>query len=263
MYSDKKITMKYPAFDSTGEVPCMQFDSLSAYKGLAHGVFTRKGGVSIPPYDSLNVSYNTGDQHDHVTENLRLIKERIGAGHIMAMNQVHGADIIILHRHNCNDLSIRNADAMITDVPMLGLMVKQADCQGVIIFDPAKSVVATVHCGWRGNVQDILGTVVNRMRSDFGCNPADLAAAIGPSLGPCCAEFKTYRELFPDEFHEFIAADSHFDLWEISRMQLSRAGVLKENIEIAGICTKCNRDLFYSYRGEGNTGRFGTVAMIK
>jgi YfiH family protein len=263
MFSDNKYTMKYLISDCTGEIPCLQFDSLSVHAGLIHVVFSRKGGVSSPPYDSLNVSYNTGDLHDHVSKNLSLIKEKIGAGHMMSMSQVHGTDIITLHRDNCRDLSTRSADAIITDIPLLGIMVKQADCQGVILYDAVKSVVAAVHCGWRGNVQDILGAAVNRMRSEFGCNPEDMKAAIGPSLGPCCAEFTTYREIFPEEFYGFIVRDSHFDLWEISRMQLLRAGLMKDNIEIAGICTKCNTDIFYSYRGEGNTGRFGTVAMIK
>ena len=258
-----KYINKYLISDCPGGIPCLQFDRLLTHNDLIHGVFTRKGGVSRPPYDSLNVSFNTGDRHDHVGENLRLIKERIGAGHIMAMNQVHGTDIITLHRGNCSDLSTRSADAIIIDIPMLGVMVKQADCQGVILFDPVKSVVAAVHCGWRGNVQDILGAVVNRMRSEFGCNPEYMKAAIGPSLGPCCAEFTTYRDIFPEEFHGFIVGDSHFDLWGISRMQLLKAGLMEDNIEIAGICTKCNRDLFFSYRGEGNTGRFGTVAMLK
>jgi len=102
-----------------------------------------------------------------------------------------------------------------------------------------------------------------RMKSEFGCEPGDITAAIGPSLGPCCSEFKTYREIFPPEFVTHMVSENHFDLWEISRMQLLRAGLMKEKIEIAGVCTKCNTDLFYSYRGEGETGRFGTVAMLK
>lgn len=245
------------------EIPCLKFDSLLLHPDLAHSVFTRKGGVSLPPYNSLNVSYNTGDLHDNVSENLRLIKSEIGAGHIIYMHQVHSTEIIILHKNNYNDLATRTADAIITDIPLLGIMVKQADCQGVIIYDSVKSVVAVVHCGWKGNVQDILGAVINRMKSEFGCKAEDLLATIGPSLGPCCAEFISYREIFPEEFREFIVRDNHFNMWEISRMQLLRAGLKKDRIEIAGICTKCNTDLFYSYRAEGNTGRFGTVAMIK
>ncbi len=219
--------------------------------------------MSRPPYDSLNVSFNTGDLREHVTRNLSLIREKIGAARILYMNQVHGTEIIVLHRENYSDPGVCSADAIITDIPLLGIMVKQADCQGVIIYDAVKSVVAAVHCGWRGNVQDILGAVVGRMRTEFGCDPGHMKAAIGPSLGPCCAEFKTYRDIFPEEFSGFIVRDSHFDLWDISRMQLTRAGIMKDSIEVSGICTRCRTDLFFSYRGEGNTGRFGTVAMLK
>jgi YfiH family protein len=263
MSLDKEYINKTIISECRGKLPCLQFNSLLIHTGLAHGIFTRKGGVSLPPYDSLNVSYNTGDRHEHVGSNLDLIKDRIGAGHIIYMHQVHGAEIVVLHKDDHINLSARTADAIITDVPLLGIMVKQADCQGVILYDRLKSVVAVVHCGWRGNVHDILGAVVNRMRSEFGCDAKDLKAAIGPSLGPCCAEFTTYRDIFPEEFARYIIRENHFDLWGISRMQLSRAGLAEVNIITAGICTKCNTDMFYSYRAEGDTGRFGTVAMIR
>lgn len=263
--SFKKYINKTDISDCPGELSCLQFNSLLIHPGLSHGVFTRKGGVSLPPYGGLNVSYDTGDLPERVSRNLDLIRDRIGAKQIMYMRQEHGTEVVSPHRDDYNDppASAPRADAIITDVPLLGIMVKQADCQGVIIYDFLRSVVAVVHCGWRGNVQDILGVVVKRMGAEFGCKAKDLKAAIGPSLGPCCAEFTTYRDIFPEEFSRYMVRENHFNLWEISRMQLARAGVAVENIEIAGICTKCNTDLFYSYRAEGETGRFGTVAMIK
>jgi polyphenol oxidase len=256
-------TNKQLVSGSSKGISSIRFELLSRHAGLAHGVFTRKGGLSTSPYDALNVSYSTGDQPSNVDSNLKLIKDHIGASQIISMNQIHGTEIVALHKESHDDISTPVADAMITDITMLGIMVKQADCQGIILYDAISSVAAVVHCGWRGNVQNILGAVVDRMQSEFGCEAKDLLAAIGPSLGPCCAEFTTYYEIFPQEFTEYMAADNHFDLWEISRMQLMRAGLRKDNIEIAGICTKCNTDLFYSYRAEGETGRFGTVAMLK
>jgi polyphenol oxidase len=240
----------------------MQFESLIMHAELTHGIFTRKGGVSLSPYDNLNVSYNTGDLPTNVEKNLELIKAEIGALQIISMNQVHGIEIVAFHKGDHHSYAVQAADAIITDVPKLGIMVKQADCQGVILYDPVRSVIAVVHCGWRGNVRDILGAAVNKMESEFGCEAKDLNAAIGPSLGPCCAEFTSYKEIFPQEFTRYMATESHFNLWEVSRMQLIRAGLSRDNIETAGICTKCNTDLFYSYRAEGETGRFGTVAML-
>jgi copper oxidase (laccase) domain-containing protein len=87
-------------------------------------------------------------------------------------------------------------------------------------------------------------------------------AAIGPSLGPCCAEFVSHKEIFPDRFMRYLVRENHFDLWAISRSQLMEAGIDRDKIEVAGICTKCHSDLFFSYRAEGVTGRFATVAML-
>ncbi len=155
-----------------------------------------------------------------------------------------------------------SVDAVITDTPNIAILVKQADCQGVIIFDPEKRVVANVHCGWRGNAKNILGNVVTRMKHDFGCKGRDLLATIGPSLGPCCAEFVGHEKIFPNSFEEFMVRENYFNLWAISEWQLLNAGLRQENIEIASICTRCRTDLFYSYRGEGETGRFGSVVML-
>ncbi|MFC1868547.1 peptidoglycan editing factor PgeF [Thermodesulfobacteriota bacterium] len=240
-----------------------QFSSLVGQDRLIHRVFTRHGGVSKSPYMSLNTSYKTGDRPGNVNKNLQIIRDTIGSGQFISMNQVHGSDIFSLCKNsNQVPVSTPEADAIITDIPLMALMVKLADCQGVILFDAVKTVISIIHCGWRGNVLNILGSVVGRMKSEFGCRETDILAAIGPSLGPCCAEFTTYMEIFPEEFERFMVRKNYFDLWEISRYQLLESGLRKENIEVEGTCTKCNRDLFYSYRAEGITGRFATVAMI-
>jgi YfiH family protein len=240
------------------------FPSLSSHDRLFHGVFTRIGGTSKPPYESLNTGHNTGDKPENVNRNLRIIRETVKADHLLFMNQVHGDHIITLRKNNHPDIeSIADADAIVTDIPNVAIMVKQADCQGVILFDPVKGVVSIVHCGWRGNVRNILGSVVKRMKSEFECGESDISAAIGPSLGPCCAEFITYKELFPDHFMKFMVRNNYFDLWEISRSQLLQAGLSRNSIEIAGVCTKCKTELFYSHRAEGTTGRFATVAMLQ
>ena len=245
------------------EVVYLQFPRLSGYTHLSHAVFTRHGGVSKTPFDSLNTSYGTDDDPDCVTVNLKMIKEIIGAGELQFMNQVHGKEILVLQKDDSPLEAPPNGDAIITNKPGMALLVKQADCQGVMIYDPIEKVVANVHCGWRGHTHNILGAVVRRMRSDFGCREADLVAAIGPSLGPCCGEFVTHEEIFPEVFKRFMVRENHFDLWKLTLWQLLMAGLGQENIELAGICTKCRTDLFYSYRGEGVTGRFGTVVVLK
>ena len=267
---EEGINFSYSLPDQSGllwfkkPVLYFRFPSLSSYPHLAHGVFTRDGGTSHPPYDSLNTSYDVGDLSHNVTANLAIIKNTLGAEHLIYMNQVHGNTTFTVRpgstRSKIETTPI--ADAIITNTPKIAILVKQADCQGVILFDPEKSVVANVHCGWRGAVKNILGNVVNRMKNDFDCKECDLLAAIGPSLGPCCAEFVDHEKTFPKTFEKFMVRTNHFNMWAISCWQLLNAGLKHENIEICGICTRCRTDLFYSFRGERPTGRFGTVAML-
>jgi len=245
-------------------VAYFRFPKLSQNQRLVHGVFSRCGGISSPPYESLNTSYTVGDQREDVASNLHRINQVLGAENMIFMNQRHGENILILDRNTPPKFGeAPSADALITDQPHIGLMVKQADCQGIIIFDPIKQVVANVHCGWRGNVTNILSKVVSRMNQYFDCKGSHLVAAIGPSLGPCCAEFVTHDKIFPKSFQRFMVRENYFDLWAISRRQLMEAGLRGDNIEIAGLCTNCRTDLFYSYRREKRTGRFGSGAMLR
>ena len=248
----------------TREVPYFQFPGLSAYPDLAHFVFTRHGGVSDSVFGSLNVSTSTGDRAKSVETNLSIIREITGARSLRFLNQVHGKDIVILRESHLQDEQPPfTADAMITDLAGVALLVKQADCQAVVLYDPDRKVISNVHCGWRGSVHGLLSAVVAAMRAEFGCEPSRLRAAIGPSLGPCCAEFVTYAEIFPKSFRPFMVRDNYFDLWALSRSQLVQSGLDEAHIETAGWCTRCQTDLFYSHRAEGTTGRFATVVMLK
>ena len=245
-------------------VTYFRFPGLCRNACLVHGVFTRQGGISPPPYDHLNISYMVGDSPGNVTSNLSKIKKALHASHLFFVDQVHGDGIFIIRKGLFRSLpAVPSADAVITDMPGLAVLVKLADCQGIIILDPKRRVLANIHCGWRGNVKNILGLVVDRMKREFGCIAADMIAAVGPSLGPCCAEFVSYREIFPGHFERFLSSENHFDLIAVSCWQLLEAGLKSENIECAGICTRCRTDLFYSYRGEGTTGRFGIAAMLR
>ena len=241
-----------------------RFPGLSKRGGLDHWVFTRRGGVSPPPYDSLNVSYRTADRPEFVRENIGIITKTIRTGRLHFLDQVHGRQMVVLRKGQpAESDTVKQADALMTNIPELALMIKVADCQSVLIYDPLNRVVSNVHCGWRGQVSNILGAVVKRMGSKFGSYPAHLRAAIGPSLGPCCAEFVTYREIFPASFRSFMSRENYFDLWALSRWQLLEEGLKEENIEISGLCTRCRTDLFFSHRGEKVTGRFATVVMLR
>ena len=246
------------------------FKILAAVPRLLHGVFDRHGGVSLAPYASLNVSWTIGDQESAVRQNLEQIKSALGVTELIAAPQVHGDTVLVIDEETLPALDPRlpvrvtpPADALITRLDGIGLMIKVADCQAVFLVDPVRQVVANVHCGWRGSVQGILGKVVRLLHERFQSRPADLLAAVSPSLGPCCAEFRNYPQELPEAFLPFKVGTNHFDFWAISRRQLRDAGLLAEHIEIAGQCTVCGADRFFSYRAEKLTGRMAAVVGWK
>lgn len=180
-------------------------------------------------------------------------------------HQVHGDEIHIVDEALKTPYKFEAGDALITNVPGKTLFVKMADCQALLMFDPVKRVVAAVHSGWRGSVQNIIGKTARKMRDEFGCNAADIRVGISYSLGPCCSYFTNPHEELPQEFHKYILEDGHcVGFWQCSEDQLLVEGILKNNIEIARICTKCHTDKFYSYRSEkGKAGRMGAVIGLK
>jgi hypothetical protein len=153
-------------------------------------------------------------------------------------------------------------DAMVTSIPGIMPVIQVADCQAVVVHDPVRQVVANIHSGWRGSVGNIVGKTVAAMKQTFGCRPADMVAGIGPSLGPCCAEFIHYRTEIPPALWRHRIGERHFDFWSMSLAQLKDSGLAEEHVRIAGVCTRCRTDLFYSYRAEKTTGRFAVAAGL-
>jgi len=240
----------------------------SQFKGISHAIFTRHGGHSRFPYEELNISLKSSDAPEKIHTNRSLMADCIDAARpIMFAYQVHGADVVSLKcADNWTDSQKRSenimGDAMITDTLGMPLAIQLADCQAILMYDPVNSVIANVHAGWRGSIKNIIGKTIQRMQSDFVCQPRDLHAVISPSLGPCCSEFKNYQTEIPEKFWLYRDSRNRFNFWEVSRDQLTAAGVLFENIELSGICTKCNGHLFYSYRKNQETGRFAAVISL-
>ncbi len=227
----------------------------------------RYGGVSDGCYSSLNVAYGVGDSAEHVRDNREIIREQAGVTELVGAHQVHGNRVEIIADEVRPDRSTDGVDALITNCQGIGLMVQLADCQGILVHDPERSVVAAIHCGWRGSVAGIIDTTVRRMSAVFGSTPDDMHAFVSPSLGPCCAEFIHYQKELPREFHPFQVRPNYFDFWEISRQQLTGAGLSAKNIDISGICTSCSSD-YFSYRracrnGDGRTGRHCAVISLR
>jgi len=243
-----------------------RFDHLADCTDLSHAVFTRRGGAGAPPFDSLNVTFGIGDNPDDVHLNRRRILQTIGDGAMVFLHQVHGNRVLVMDERsstNGEDASRHEADALITSMPGLFLTIQVADCQPVLLYDPGRHIVANVHAGWRGSVADILGRTIAIMAAEYGCRPADILAGIGPSLGPCCAEFRNYRTEIPKSSWAYKDDRDHFDFWAVSVDQLYAAGLRRENIEVSRICTRCAADRFFSYRAEKTTGRFAAVIGLK
>lgn len=252
------------------DIKVYEFDGFKKDSNIVHGVFARFGGTSTKPFDSLNIGMNSGDETSAIEKNRKLIILKMGMKPLIFLNQVHSDEIKILRKDDASfsidfepGRETYTADAIITDMTNVFLVIQVADCQAVMLYDSQKKVIANIHSGWRGSIKNIVGKTVDRMVAEFGCSPGDIQAGISPSLGPCCAEFINYKDEIPEDLWEYKAADKdYFDFWKMTRDQLTAKGVLEDNIENMNICTRCNSAQFYSYRAEKTTGRFACVISM-
>lgn len=238
----------------------------SSLPQLVHGSFSRHGGVSEEPFTSNNVSFGIGDSQEGVLVNREKIKKKIGLKYMVSAHQVHGDKVFHVDSPVLADTEIEGYDALVTRTPGIGLLIQHADCQAVLLFDPANRVVAAIHNGWRGSVANIVATTVMELQLKYNTDPGRLVAAVGPSLGPCCSEFVNFRDELPPSFLPYQVSTNHFDFWQITTHQLLECGLREGAISIAGLCTSCSPD-FYSYRracrdGNGITGRNGTLVGL-
>lgn len=239
----------------------LEFESLQKHSEVVHGVFLRHGGVSQGTYDSLNIGGGTDDDPNCIEKNRLIIQNSLKIPQLLAGKQVHGIHLECFPKITPHLET--GCDGLITKEKDIGLLIKHADCQAAIFYDPIQHVIANIHCGWRGNVQNIYHKTVLKMQEIYQSNPGDLLVCISPSLGPNHAEFKNYKAELPELFYPFQIKPTYFDLWAISRMQLVEAGVLSHHIEIAQICTFEQQMDYYSYRRDKITGRHGTIASLK
>jgi YfiH family protein len=245
-----------------------KFPNLSEFSDIRHGVFTRNHGRSTGPFRSLNIGYGVGDNDVHVELNRQKISRSIEGKDIVYLTQIHGRDIVVFQKDDKREITKQSpfpykGDALVSDISGKFLVIQVADCQSVLMYDPVRRVAANVHSGWRGSINNIIGRTVETMRDIFHCDPADIIAGISPSLGPCCAEFINYPKEIPENLWKYNVGSSHFDFWAMSCDQLCDAGLLPENVSLSRICTRCNTHLFFSYRGEGRTGRFASVIGLR
>jgi len=256
---------------------------------LTAGFTGRHGGVSVKPYDSLNLAFHVGDVPEHVIGNRRRMAEALGFSleDWTCGEQVHSGNVAIVRAEDRGrgsldrDSAFQDTDGLVTNVPGILLTSFYADCVPLYFWDPATEAVGLAHAGWKGTVAGIAGNMVSAMASEYGSDPSRIRAAIGPSIGACCYEvddrvMDRVRALHlpPQDSAENPQSAIYIDkgngkymlnLKEINRRIMIKAGILAEHIECTTWCTSCNNGLFFSYRKDGGTtGRMASwIGMRK
>lgn len=241
---------------------------------LKHGIFMRHGGVSQPPFAALNLGGNVGDDPAAVAENHERVYAAIELPRSRACTvwQVHSADVLLVSGPAANRRWLAHADAMITDRTDTPLAMRFADCVPILLADPVRGVIGIAHAGWRGTAAGIAAAVVTTMMRAYGSKPADIRAAIGPSIGPNHYQVgeevvdAMERRFGPEALPELVQrhaydGSAYLNLWRANALELERAGVAQ--VEIAGICTWEQNSNWFSHRRErGRTGRFGALISL-
>ena len=246
-----------------GAVPFYSYPAFDALPFIRHGISTRLGGVSRGTWASMNLSFTRGDDEQAVRENFRRFCGAVGVDptHVVIPYQSHTTNLVnVTHEHwgdgVTREKTLLDVDGVLTDEPDVVLCTQYADCNPLLFVDPKKRVIASSHAGWRGTADEMARVTVERMHTDYGCEPRDILAGIGPSIGKCCFEVdEPVAEIFrgmkatddacilPGENGKFFV-----DLWRVNRLVMLAAGLTEDHITVTDICTRCHPMELWSYR---------------
>lgn len=251
------------------DTPFLEYPLLADTGVVRHGFSTRLGGVSEGCYSSLNLSFTRGDSEDAVRENYRRIAAAIGVKceNMVFSQQTHTINVRVVTEQDrgmgfTRPVEYTDVDGLVTNVPDICLVTFYADCVPLYFVDPVKRVIGLSHSGWRGTVGKIGKETVRMMRQQFGSNPADILAAIGPSI--CMDYYEVsedvilkFRENFAgvywkDLFYKKENGKYQLDLWKANEIVFAEAGILPEHMAVTNVCTHCNSNLLYSHRAMGD-----------
>ncbi len=256
------------SFDVGGEqLPLVRSELIPAR--FHHGFTTRRGGISAPPFDTLNLGMKWGDGRTNVIENRRRLQVATGVERIFVARQVHGANVLQVNGGDVlADVGQIEADGLFSDAPGIAIGVYVADCIPVLMADARTGAFAAVHAGWRGTLAGVVPAAVRRMVDELGVQPSDLRVALGPAIGVCCFEVGEEvveavarampRAASPSAGAIVRAANgrAHVDLKRLNVMLLMAEGVPASAIDAGPECTSCDRARFFSYRRDkGETGQ--------
>ena len=244
--------------------------------GVPHGFTTRLGGVSTGHLASLNIGIHRGDEWENVLENYNILSRAMGfdVEKLVLSHQTHTDIVLPVGKAEAGAglfaPELPECDALITNEPGIGLVIFTADCTPILLHDPVTGAVGAAHAGWRGTAAGIAGKTVAAMVQEFGCDPKNIRAAIGPNIGFCCFQTdsdvpEAIREAYGSEAEKFIRQDGnkyYVNLKEINALSLKRAGVT--HIDISTDCTVCQCDRYWSHRvTKGLRGSQGAIIVCK
>ena len=242
-----------------------------------HGFSTRIGGASVLSHtSSLNLAFGRGDDRDTVLCNVSRFADAVGfpADELISVPQIHSDVIIDANKEMLGEGVFKDTDKagdgyIITERGVFAA-VKTADCVPILIADKNKKAVCAVHSGWRGTAKTISKNAINKMTDEYKIPKDDIICAIGPAIGKCC--FEISNEVVEALSHicyydKYVNKKSNgkymLDLKGINKQILINCGIKEENIDVSNICTKCDKDLFYSYRRQGESAGRNAAFIMK
>lgn len=255
--------------EADGEVPYLEYPMLRDTGIVKHGFSTRLGGVSGGYYESLNLSFDRGDDPEAVRENFRRIGEAIGVQveDMVMSKQTHTTNVRVVTEEDrgkgiVRDRDYTDIDGLITNVRGICLVTSYADCVPLYFVDPVRKAIGLSHSGWRGTVGKIGKKTVELMTESFGSDPADILACVGPSICSDCYEVSQdvidkVKEVFDEALWESLFYEKgngkyQLDLWKTNEEVFQEAGILPEHIAVTNVCTRCNSRILYSHRVQGD-----------
>lgn len=256
-------------------VPFLSYPMLEETGIVHHGFSTKLGGVSKGCWATMNISTTRGDDPEDVEENQRRIARAIGVKpeDMTFTNQTHTTNVAVVRAED-KGRRFMETDGMITNVPGICLVTFYADCVPLLFLDPVKKVVASSHSGWRGTVNRMGQVTVEKMQKEFGCDPKNILACVGPSICQECYEVsEDVIDMFRANFREseydrlFYAKENgkfQLDLWKANELVLTDAGIRPEHMAVTNVCTCCNPELLFSHRAsKGKRGNLAAFIALK
>lgn len=264
-----------------GEVLYLTYPLLESTGIIKHGFSTRVGGVSEGACSTMNLSFSRGDDENAVRENFRRMANALDVEEdsFVFSQQTHTTNVrkVTLEDKGkglTRKLDYQDIDGLITNVPGLCLSTFYADCVPLYFVDPVKKAIGLSHSGWRGTVGKIGCVTVQKMQEEYGSNPENIIAAIGPSICQDCyevsedviVEFQNHfdKKYWKELYYKKENGKYQLNLWKANEIVLEEAGVLKEHIAVTNLCTCCNHESLFSHRAsKGKRGNLAAFLALK